>query len=762
MLGALVDYSDDSEAEGEAGGGLTKCPEPVAKPTKRKNSAPSHPPAGPKKSNKLNYEIAPTDDPSKHQGRTRSVPYVEGQFVGHVYVPIRLEGELLQMLREVVRCAQAVNPAWYSLLDFEEEGSSQPSKVSVHLSLSRPIPLRAHQRDDLRKEFTVLTNDDKTRTFLCAEVGAGHKQLQELSQSLSSHLASLRQLPYYPQPRFHISIAWILTPTAPPVSADITESRASPEVNRVDQFLETVASSVGQLQQTFSQQLLELGRLDARSLEVKIGKEITTPSWILFFTIIRTIMPVSLPLSVELPTGFELDKTDDYISRLLSFLTSSLVESLIFAHPNEIAVKGEWLSPDSDSTGSWWSWAGNVIPNDRRTLIDSLIDSATGRDMPAHPTLDIATPTISRGMSPKKAHEVDRLGKLIDQTFSRLQSQTKTRLIVDVGAGQGYLSYRLAATPGTRVLALDGDESQTEGAALRGQGLSHARRQQARKDGGVEQGQSQQSVTHRTLFITSDSLSRAVDEWVSGLDLDLDSGAAVDVLVTGLHACGSLTPAVLRCFVDLMQGGAGRTWRPSALALVGCCYNLMHDPNDFPLSQTTTQAATLHLSLKLTPNHLQLAAQCPAQWSRSASERERAALARCKIVWRALLARMLQARPDSASTNRLGRLPDRAYASWEVFVGMACTKMEVLPPSTGEGLGAGVETLAFQLELLHVLRALIGPVIESLIVMDRAVYLAEQVALGTKVRVVNVFDQLSSGSTRNIALVVEPNNVEAS
>ncbi|KAG9096495.1 hypothetical protein FRC06_008602 [Ceratobasidium sp. 370] len=53
MLGALVDYSDDSEVEFDAGGGLTKRPEPVAKPAKRKNSGSSHPPAGPKKSKTL-------------------------------------------------------------------------------------------------------------------------------------------------------------------------------------------------------------------------------------------------------------------------------------------------------------------------------------------------------------------------------------------------------------------------------------------------------------------------------------------------------------------------------------------------------------------------------------------------------------------------------------------------------------------------------------------------------------------------------------
>jgi SAM-dependent methyltransferase len=177
-------------------------------------------------------------------------------------------------------------------------------------------------------------------------------------------------------------------------------------------------------------------------------------------------------------------------------------------------------------------------------------------------------------MSPKKAHEVDRLSKLIDQTYD--SSGSSTRLIVDVGAGQGYLSHRLAETTGTRVLALDGDEGQTEGASLRGQGLSHAQRQKARQDSGSDE-QGQQAVTHRTLFITSDSLLHAVDKWVSGLGLET-AGIPYPVLVTGLHACGSLTPAVLRCFIDLYVGANNsKVWRPSALALVGCCYNLMRD-----------------------------------------------------------------------------------------------------------------------------------------------------------------------------------------
>lgn len=393
------------------------------------------------------------------------------------------------------------------------------------------------------------------------------------------------------------------------------------------------------------------------------------------------------------------------------------------------------------------------------------------------------------GMSPKKAHEVDRLSNLIDKTYAAID-ETPIRLIVDVGAGQGYLSHKLAEHASTRVLALDGDEGQTEGATLRGKGFSHAERQRARtskQDESVSDDHDERPtpVTHRTLFITSDSLLHAVDEWVAGLELDPEH-APHSVLVTGLHACGSLTPAVLRCFVNLciqarseQATSDGMKWTPGALVLVGCCYNLMRNQDDFPLSHITCNTHP-NAKIDLTQNHLQLAAQCPAQWTRSQSEMERASLARRKIVWRALLARLLHAKsgekdiPETTDEppTRLGRLPDRAYTSWDLFVQIACSKMGVTPalgtappePSATNGQpkpGPGTEILAFQLEILHILRALIGPVIESLIIVDRVLYLAEQLVFSGgpptfQVRAMNVFDQLSSGSARNIALVVEP------
>ncbi|CAE6458493.1 unnamed protein product [Rhizoctonia solani] len=320
MLRALLDYGDDSEEES------TKQEENIKEQfkensselcsTKRKPKDDlSHRPSSPsKKARALPgldpslFTPAPVDDPSKHQGRKRTIPYVEGQFIAHVYVPIRLEGDFLALLRCIVEYAQSDSAAWHSLLDYVpgttgEQTVSTSFKIRSHISLSRPVPLRAHQRDGFRKEvrkaamertqflasfarFTTLTNDDQSRTFLCVEIGAGHNEFQALSQSLSAHLALLRQLSYYPQPRFHISIAWVLThgssssapaesdqgaPASPTEAGDSTHKQA-PEPRMYSPT--SISSLVGKLQPKFSEQLLKLGRFDVQGVEVKIGKDI--------------------------------------------------------------------------------------------------------------------------------------------------------------------------------------------------------------------------------------------------------------------------------------------------------------------------------------------------------------------------------------------------------------------------------------------------------------------------------------------------------
>ncbi len=180
----------------------------------------------------------PVDNPALHQGRVRTTPHVDGQWASHVYVALKLSrrSSLYTLLSEVIDTARCDVPTLHGFWVAEKE-------AELHVSLSRPIFLRAHQREDLKCavkglanktapcvpsvdclciaekliRFTIsfaalaaLTNDEQTRTFLAVEVGAGHGELVRLSDGLKPLLRRLRQKEYYDAPRYHGSIAWAL------------------------------------------------------------------------------------------------------------------------------------------------------------------------------------------------------------------------------------------------------------------------------------------------------------------------------------------------------------------------------------------------------------------------------------------------------------------------------------------------------------------------------------------------------------------------
>jgi U6 snRNA phosphodiesterase len=178
----------------------------------------------------------PIDNPALHQGRTRTSPHVEGQFAAYVYVPVFIDtrSALGKLLDDVVKEARELVPDLWDVgfLDVNEEGvadaeldgkrKKKKGERELHVSLSRPTYLRAHQRDELKRAvktlaknhppyvfihsffshqfrstcvgnifrhrfkssfatFSELTNDERTRTFLTLEIGAGHHEVSSSS-----------------------------------------------------------------------------------------------------------------------------------------------------------------------------------------------------------------------------------------------------------------------------------------------------------------------------------------------------------------------------------------------------------------------------------------------------------------------------------------------------------------------------------------------------------------------------------------------------
>jgi hypothetical protein len=90
------------------------------------------------------------------------------------------------------------------------------------------------------------------------------------------------------------------------------------------------------------------------------------------------------------------------------------------------------------------------------------------------------------------------------------------------------------------------------------------------------------SLTHATAHITPHTLIRAVNEWLppqSGLQENALPPRA-PVLFIALHACGTLTPDVLRAVLSAREeerehSGTQRGWVPAGALVVGCCYGWM-------------------------------------------------------------------------------------------------------------------------------------------------------------------------------------------
>jgi hypothetical protein len=155
---------------------------------------------------------------------------------------------------------------------------------------------------------------------------------------------------------------------------------------------------------------------------------------------------------------------------------------------------------------------------------------------------------------------------------------------------QGYLSRALAGPPNNfDVLALDSSETQTNGA--REQEIKSAKRRTKRNKDLVADvatlpppGPSTVgSLSHLLLKVDPQSLDHAVSEWTgrhkSDPEREHDDWENAVHLVA-LHACGGLTPNVLRQFTTQNERAThdASLWLPTGVSAVGCCYHLI-DPS---------------------------------------------------------------------------------------------------------------------------------------------------------------------------------------
>lgn len=178
--------------------------------------------------------------------------------------------------------------------------------------------------------------------------------------------------------------------------------------------------------------------------------------------------------------------------------------------------------------------------------------------------------------------------------IDRVASRQKIDSVMDLGAGQGYLSRAIAWKYGLRVLAVDGSEVQTCGAK--------------RIDGNIFKRTCKQNgqLHHITEMVTPDNIAGILSKWQSSHDHQQHTNAPW--LLCGLHACGDLSSLMLRLFAESDAMGS--------LVNVGCCHHFLTQQEGFPMSTFVDQELGYHPT---STAHM-LACQTPSRWTDRAEE----------------------------------------------------------------------------------------------------------------------------------------------
>ncbi|KAI8376908.1 methyltransferase domain-containing protein [Blakeslea trispora] len=440
-----------------------------------------------------------------------------------------------------------------------------------------------------------------------------------------------------------------------------------------------------------------------------------------------------------LPTRYKDDTPEQYLERLLKFYRDYhwLIHVLAFnfiTHQEWEKFPSDWreaLMHHMEQAGDNWAFAILELtsessdyskwPPSLRSYLESVRDLALPRTMDSQDQQQNISRHIQGGMSDKKVHEVELLSQLI----KRVADQHNISSVIDLGSGQGYLSRALAFEYGFEVLAVDMSEVQTQGAlrfdtkALKAQGKT----------------EDHPNLKHVTEKVTPENITQVLNKWGSSTDKQW--------LVTGLHTCGDLSPMIFRLFAE--------SQKVSCMVNVGCCYNALTNEG-FPMSSYLKEKKDDMIHVGSTAKVL--ACHSPSRWL---EEGEQCIKAFDNYYFRALFMELLVQKglADINDPPRLGRI--KQNKEFAPFVRASLKRLK-LPENTiteeeaqAHYRQAKEKKVNRQFVALWILRGLLAPIIESIILMDRWLYLKEIGGQANRVWMYPLFDL--AASPRNVVYV---------
>ncbi|XP_061231303.1 methyltransferase-like protein 25B isoform X2 [Neopsephotus bourkii] len=331
-------------------------------------------------------------------------------------------------------------------------------------------------------------------------------------------------------------------------------------------------------------------------------------------------------------------------------------------------------------------------------------------------------PLLRRHVKPKKQHEIQRLGK-------------------------GHLSRFLAFGLGLSVTAVEGDGR----LATAAERFDRELLRELHKTGGASPhprhrrppltprgpqhipGRLDPALPWGEFLLPPDPPAPAARNPLGG------PGGAADgarVLVTGLHACGDLSPALLRHFA--------RSPSVAAVASVGCCYMKLSTPPGYPLSAWVSALPGHELSYRAREGACHALEQYRGRLAGGGSPCLRAHCYRAVLETLIRGARPGLRRPGVQTVKKAHALSFPQYARLGLpRVGLDPASIPLDSDAIGTMLQQQHKVVAF-----FSLTLLLAPLVESLILLDRLLYLREG---GFHCALMPLFDPRFS--PRNLVLV---------
>ncbi|KAL4575261.1 hypothetical protein LXL04_022103 [Taraxacum kok-saghyz] len=369
---------------------------------------------------------------------------------------------------------------------------------------------------------------------------------------------------------------------------------------------------------------------------------------------------------------------------------------------------------------------------------------------------------IAQGMNPKKRHEIEALAAVV----SSVSRDVETNTVIDVGAGQGYLAQVLSFEYQLSVIAIDASSHHGR--------ITQARTQRIMKHYDAKMRKS--SLRGRGVTMPKTVTCRVLSPNMLKALLN-SQDTKQPLLLTGLHACGDLSVTMLRTFMESEQ--------VKAIVSIGCCYNLLSEEEGddalrgFPISKGVKSTG-----LHLTRSARDLACQSADKWRGLGKDDSlhnfelHAFRAAFQMVLSKYFPETLTTSPTIGRQGKALRRPkqqsltpllendtrgidngdDETTSRQDLFEKFSQSGMRRLNLNNKNIDFAGIwkEAQPF-VEVVGAywsLRATLGPVLETLILLDRLLFLQEQ---GMEAVMIPIFNPTIS--PRNIALIATKNKM---